>query len=74
MVTSCQRWFLHKFSELTLARSSIVTLLSRITVGRLRILTPEQVYEFGPGGELSAELKVVRDAFWIRLLLLGDMV
>ena len=48
--------------------------MSRITVGKLRVLAPEQIYEFGPGGELTAELKVVRDAFWVRLLLLGDLV
>jgi cyclopropane-fatty-acyl-phospholipid synthase len=48
--------------------------MSRINVGRLRVLAPEQIYEFGPGGGLSAELKVVNDAFWVRLLLLGDLV
>ena len=48
--------------------------MSRIGVGRLRVLAPEQIYEFGPGGEPSAELEVVRDAFWVRLLLLGDLV
>jgi cyclopropane-fatty-acyl-phospholipid synthase len=60
--------------KLIIARTSIVTLMSRINVGRLKILTPEQIYEFGPGGGLSAELKVVNDAFWVRLLLLGDLV
>jgi hypothetical protein len=48
--------------------------MSRISIGRLRVLAPEQIYEFGPGGGLSAELKVVSDAFWVRLLLLGDLV
>jgi hypothetical protein len=48
--------------------------MSKITIGRLRVLASEQIYEFGPGGELSAELKVVSDAFWVRLLLLGDLV
>lgn len=48
--------------------------MSRITVGRLRVLAAEQIYEFGPGDGLNAELKVVSDAFWVRLLLLGDLV
>lgn len=48
--------------------------MSRISVGRLRVLAQEQIYEFGPGGGLNAELKVVSDAFWVRLLLLGDLV
>ena len=48
--------------------------MSRISVGRLRVLSQEQIYEFGPGGGLNAELKVVSDAFWVRLLLLGDLV
>jgi cyclopropane-fatty-acyl-phospholipid synthase len=60
--------------KLIIARTSIVALMSRINVGRLRILAPEQVYEFGTGEELSAELKVINDAFWVRLLLLGDLV
>lgn len=57
-----------------IARTSIVALMSRISIGRLRVLAAEQIYEFGPGGELSAELNVVSDAFWLRLLLLGDLV
>lgn len=48
--------------------------MARITVGRLRVLCPEKIYEFGPGGEFAAELKVVKDSFWVRLLLLGDLV
>jgi hypothetical protein len=48
--------------------------MSKISVGRLRVLAAEQIYEFGPGGDLSAELKVISDAFWVRLLLLGDLV
>jgi cyclopropane-fatty-acyl-phospholipid synthase len=62
------------FFDANLARTSIVALMSKITIGRLRVLAPEQIYEFGPGGGLSAELKVVSDAFWVRLLLLGDLV
>jgi hypothetical protein len=48
--------------------------MSKISMGRLRVLAPEQIYEFGPGGGEFAELKVVSDAFWVRLLLLGDLV
>ena len=59
---------------INIARTSIVALMSKITIGRLRVLTREQIYEFGPGGGLGAELKVINDAFWVRLLLLGDLV
>jgi len=48
--------------------------MARISVGRLRVLSPERIYEFGPGGELAAEIKVVKESFWVRLLLLGDLV
>ena len=65
----CIQW-----GMINIARTSIVALMSKITVGRLRVLAPEQIYEFGPGGGIFAELKVVSDAFWVRLLLLGDLV
>jgi hypothetical protein len=68
------RYTLDGTGQLIVARTSIVTLMSRITVGRLRVLSAEEIYEFGPGGELTAELKVVNDTFWVRLLLQGDLV
>jgi len=60
--------------SLILARTSIVALLSRISVGKLKVLTPGEVYEFGPGGGLTGELKVVSDMFWVRMLVQGDLV
>ena len=48
--------------------------MSRISVGRLKVLAPAQIYEFGQGGGASAELKIVSDTFWVRVLLLGDLV
>ena len=60
--------------SLILARTSVVALMSRISVGRLKVLAPGEIYEFGPGGGLTGELMVVSDAFWVRLLLQGDLV
>src|SRR5947207_15420317 len=74
MVSSCQCWFVTQLMRLIIARASIIALMSKISVGRLRVLAPEQIYEFGPGGGLNAELKIVSDTFWVRLLLLGDLV
>ena len=74
MVSSRQHWSIPSCTMLIIARTSIVKLMSRISIGRLRVLTTEEIYEFGPGGGLSAELKVVKDAFWVRLLLFGDLV
>jgi cyclopropane-fatty-acyl-phospholipid synthase len=74
MVSPCQCRYVLSTVGIDLARTSIVALMSRISIGRLRVLAPEDIYEFGPGGGLKAELKVVNDAFWVRLLLLGDLV
>lgn len=74
MVAPCQCWYEIKGGLANVARTSIVALMSKISMGRLRVLAPEQIYEFGPGGGEFAELKVVSDAFWVRLLLLGDLV
>lgn len=49
----------------------------------MRILTQEQIYEFGErlsedpvvrAKTQNVELKVVDDRFWVRLLLMSDMV
>jgi cyclopropane-fatty-acyl-phospholipid synthase len=59
--------------------------MQKITFGRLRILTFSRIYEFpapsdqpsGPDNlssdQPSAELRVVRDVFWLRLLTMGDL-
>ena len=49
--------------------------MSRIDVGHLRVLAKDRIYEFGPkNSKLKSEIKIVNDSFWIRLLLLSDLV
>ena len=50
--------------------------MSKITIGRLRLLDPTHSYEFGKddeSNELRAELKIVSETFYVRLLLGGDL-
>ena len=56
------------------------SVLRNITIGRLRIVTDKCTYEFPARGtdidgeeELQAELKVMNDAFWVRLCTMGDL-
>ena len=59
-----------------LARNSILSLMGRITVGKLRILTEQGVWEFGDmvtKDAPCAELRVINEAFWVRLLMSGDL-
>jgi cyclopropane-fatty-acyl-phospholipid synthase len=62
---------------LSLADSSA---LQNITVGRLRIITDKRTYEFPAVGTDSGErvaphteLRVVNDAFWVRLCTMYDL-
>lgn len=49
-----------------------ISLMQRIAVGHLRVLTESHIYNFpAPGSKEaqdgpSAELRVVKDSFWIR--------
>ncbi|KAG9119661.1 hypothetical protein FRC07_005209 [Ceratobasidium sp. 392] len=62
-----------------LTESGVVALMQRITIGHLRVLTSSHIYNFpapedgvareGP----SAELRVVKDSFWIRLATMSDL-
>ncbi|KAG9082916.1 hypothetical protein FS749_006474, partial [Ceratobasidium sp. UAMH 11750] len=62
-----------------LAESGVVALMQRITIGHLRVLTSFHIYNFpaledgvvqeGP----CAELRVVKDSFWIRLATMSDL-
>ncbi|KAJ1310032.1 hypothetical protein OPQ81_006785 [Rhizoctonia solani] len=62
-----------------LAESGVVALMQRITIGHLRVLTESHIYNFpAPGSEgvqdgPSAELRVVKDSFWIRLVTMSDL-
>jgi cyclopropane-fatty-acyl-phospholipid synthase len=47
-----------------------------IKYGKLRILTDQGVYTFPPDAKEStpgAEIRVIRDTFWLRLVTLGDL-
>lgn len=58
-----------------LARNTILSLMSRIDVGHLRVLSKDCIYEFGPkDSKLKSEIKIINDSFWARLLILGDLV
>lgn len=58
-------------------------MMSRITKGRLRIVTDSHVYIFPPPGSpadkrnpvpgLTAEFRVLNPTFWIRLCLMSDL-
>ncbi|KAF8842181.1 CFS1-like protein [Paxillus ammoniavirescens] len=52
--------------------------MQRITEGNLRLLTSSDIYHFpalppSSPSELKAELRVVKDVFWIRLFTMGDL-
>ena len=55
------------------------SVLKSITVGHLRIVTDKHTYEFPAGGtdtgheDLHAELRVINDAFWVRLCTMGAL-
>ncbi|KAF8489295.1 hypothetical protein F5888DRAFT_1808958 [Russula emetica] len=64
----------------TLAEKAVVSVLRNISVGRLRIVTSKYTYEFPERSadgdreeEPHAELKVINDAFWVRLCMMGDL-
>lgn len=65
------------FLALIVAESSV---LQKVTVGRLRIITDELTYEFPDVGADSceevgthAELRVINGAFWVRLCTMGAL-
>ncbi|KAG1745906.1 CFS1-like protein [Suillus paluster] len=55
--------------------------MGKISVGHLRVLTIERIYDFPPRTaddsvnteSLSAQLRVVKDTFWVRLFTMGDL-
>ena len=55
------------------------SVLKNITIGHIRIVTDKCTYEFPAGGpdagheELHAELRVINDAFWVRLCTMGAL-
>jgi cyclopropane-fatty-acyl-phospholipid synthase len=61
-----------------LSRTTLLGLLSRITVGRLKVIDTdgtETICGFkGTGSEPETELVIHKDTFWVRMLLFADMV
>jgi cyclopropane-fatty-acyl-phospholipid synthase len=59
------------------ARMAILSMMNQsIKYGKLRILTDQGVYTFPPDAkdsEEAAEIRVIRDTFWLRLVTLGDL-
>ena len=61
------------------SRSAVLTVLSRIALGQVVVVDSDgTATHCGEPGESSegpnAELKVVKDSFWVRALLFADMV
>ncbi|KAG0145703.1 hypothetical protein CROQUDRAFT_133599 [Cronartium quercuum f. sp. fusiforme G11] len=71
-----------------LARTTIISLMEKISVGELRVLTKEAIYTFGKSSvreegllqtdttnqvDLRSEIRVINDAFWIRMFILSDL-
>ncbi|KAG8901141.1 hypothetical protein FRB99_005513 [Tulasnella sp. 403] len=63
----------------SVAEKAVVSLLGRIRTGHLRILTPSSIYSF-PSEQLPAdehepraELRVLKDTFWIRVMTMSDL-
>ena len=52
-------------------------MMRKIDKGQLRVVTKGQVYQFPDApakyGERTAEIRVLNDAFWLRLCLMGDL-
>lgn len=59
------------------ARMAILSMMNQsIKYGKLRILTDQGVYTFPPDAKDNvegAEIRVIRDTFWLRLVTLGDL-
>jgi hypothetical protein len=59
------------------ARAAILAMMNQsIKYGKLRILTDQGVYTFPPDAKddiEAAEIRVIRDTFWLRLVTLGDL-
>ncbi|KAH9820281.1 Mycolic acid cyclopropane synthetase-domain-containing protein [Melampsora americana] len=59
-----------------LARTTIIALMEKISVGELRVLTEQGIYTFGKTtveDGLRAEIRVINDAFWVRMFMLSDL-
>ncbi|KAF7767913.1 hypothetical protein Agabi119p4_7156 [Agaricus bisporus var. burnettii] len=68
----------------SLAEKAVVSSMQRITLGQLKIVTLERIYTFpepSPSGEdefdarpeVKAEIRVLKDTFWVRLCAMGGL-
>ncbi|KAF7298882.1 hypothetical protein MIND_00836200 [Mycena indigotica] len=62
-----------------ISEAAVVALMQNMDRGSLRVLTYSHIYSFPASGseqddtETKAELRVLNDAFWIRLAMMGDL-
>ena len=63
-----------------LIHNRTLSVLRNISVGRLRIVTNGRTYDFPECSagrdweeDPQAELRVINDAFWVRLCMMGDL-
>ncbi|MBW0474945.1 hypothetical protein O181_014660 [Austropuccinia psidii MF-1] len=66
-----------------IAQTTIISLMQKITQGKLRVLTQSGIYQFPAqklsksrvqdSDELSAEIRVINNAFWVRMFLFSDL-
>ena len=64
---------------MNLSRSTVLTLLGRISVGHIYITDTDGKVTICGGagvkdGSSRTEMKVLKEAFWVRVLLFADMV
>ncbi|KAG7008964.1 tuberculostearic acid methyltransferase [Physcia stellaris] len=58
----------------TIARYAIIQKLEKIRYGQLLLISPdEQELRFGSGSEYVAEMRIVSERFWTRVLLYADI-
>ncbi|KAG9284706.1 hypothetical protein G9A89_002937 [Geosiphon pyriformis] len=59
---------------LDFAQNTLLGLMAKINFGHLRVLTKDRIYEFGKKESKDrAQINIINDSFWVRLLLLGDL-
>lgn len=63
---------------LLLAKTVVISLMEKIQLGQLKVITNDRVYTFGTPAiseteSIAVEIVVVREIFWIRMLLLSDL-
>lgn len=67
-------------SIISLAKSTIISLMKNIEFGELKLITQSESITFGRSKihleteeELRSEIRVLNDAFWLRMFLLSDL-